>query len=234
MTSYAPWLDQLHHSHLAPSRLAIETHPFMQAMESGSADPKDAQRFFSGLMWHLIDFGKHVSFHMAKRPPEVSQFLSGKSEDTDGDTDILARIVGAFGGPVEVIATRPWTYRPHAAWIHHDALLRSAIYSSDLPWQVGTAALNVGIESLVPTMIEPLFRSCVKNYGVTTEQARWLESRSGEEEKQHGENGYLILNKFVDREDLEMQERCALYIQALSQSMSQGLFASGLRNRASE
>lgn len=129
MQPHAPWLNQLHRTILLPRR---------RGMEKGSAEPKDAERFFSGLMWHLIDFGKHVSFHMAKRPPEVSQFLSGKSEDTVRDTDI---------------------------------------------------------------------------------------------QKQHGENGYLVLSEFVGQNDLEMHERCAFYIDTLSRSMSEGLLASGPRNR---
>lgn len=231
MIAFAPWISDLHERILLPRRRAIETHPFVRAMERGSAEPKDAERFFSGLLWHLLDFDKHVAHLISKRPAEVGLFLAGRSEDKDGDTGILARIVGAFGGSVETITRRPWAFRPHPVWTRHDALLRSAIYSTDLGWEVGTAALNVGIESLVPSMIEPLFRACVKNYGVTSEQAEWLASRSGEAEKQHGENGYRVLSEFVSSSDRDTQERCAFFIDALSGSMAYGLLASGLGER---
>lgn len=223
------WLKSVHETLLLPRRKAIESHPFTAAMEAGSAEPRDAEKYFSGLMWHLLDFGKHVGHLMAKRPPEVARFLEGRSEDTDGDTEILAQVVRAFGGPLEVLRESPWEYRPDPVWSRHDALLRSAIYSTDLPWQVGTAALNVGIESLVPTMIEPLFRASVRNYGVSSADARWLESRSGEEEKQHGENGYAVLAEFVPLQDRLLQSQCIFYIDQLSASMAYGLLESGKR-----
>jgi pyrroloquinoline quinone (PQQ) biosynthesis protein C len=223
-----PWLAQIHHELIIPRRKRIQQHPFMLSMLNGSAEPKDAQGYFSGLMWHLLDFGKHVGHLMEKRDPAVADFLAGRSEDKDGDTAILGRIVEAFGGPAKRIEDSPWTYDPHPVWVWHDALLRAAIYSPDLPWQVGTAALNVGIESLVPYMIEPLFKASVTQYGVSSDQARWLESRSGEEERQHGENGYWVLSKFVDPKDRVLVEQCRFYIDALSRSMSHNLLQSGL------
>jgi hypothetical protein len=227
--SWPLWLQKCHRELIVPRRKAIENHPFTLAMENGSAEPRDAQRYFSGLMWHLLDFGKHAGHLFAKRPPDVENLLEGRSEDKDGDTGILSRIVRAFGGPVELIESTPWRYQPHPVWTQHDALLRAAIYSTDLPWQVGTAALNVGIEALVPFMIEPLFRASVRNYRVDSKQAAWLESRAGEEEKQHGDNGYLLLSRFVPAKDTKLQEQCAFYIDALSASMAYGLLSSGLR-----
>ncbi len=223
------WLAQIRSQMIEPRRKAILGHPFLRAMQAGSAEPRDAERYFSGLMWHLMDFGRHVEHLFKKRPAEVSDFLAGRSEDQDGDTQILARIVKAFGGPVEQIEHTPWKYKPHPVWIRHDALLRSAIYSTDYGWQIGAAALNVGIETLVPTMIEPLYIASVKNYGVTTEQAAWLESRSGEEERQHGENGFLLLERFVDPNDETLQRQCEFFIDALSHSMAYGLLNSGMR-----
>ncbi len=225
---YAPWLEQAREDLIKPRRQRMLEHPFMQAMRRGTATPADAERYFSGLMWHLLAFGTHVSFLMSKRPAEAGQLLAGRAEDKDGDTDILARIVRAFGGPVEQIEADPWSYRPHRVWLHHDSLLRAAIYSVDLPWQVGTAALNVGIEALVPDMIEPLFEACIAHYGVTPREAAWLESRSGEVERQHGENGFVLLSHFVSDEDAALQAQCLFYIDALSQSMACGLLDSGL------
>jgi pyrroloquinoline quinone (PQQ) biosynthesis protein C len=222
------WLSAVHENVILPRRRVIETHPFMLAMLAGSAEKRNAERYFSGLQWHLLDFGKHVGHLISKRSPEVERIIAGRSEDKDGNTDVLSRIVRAFGGPAELIEKTPWRYRPHPVWVHHDALLRAAIYSTDLPWQAGTAALTVGIESLVPFMIEPLFKASIEKYGVTNHQAAWLESRAGEEEKQHGENGYLILSQMVPAEDKEMQEKCTFFIEALSHSMAYGLLSSGL------
>jgi pyrroloquinoline quinone (PQQ) biosynthesis protein C len=229
LESFPSWIRELDQAVLAPRRRAIEVHPFTLAMQKGTAEPRDAEPYFSGLMWHLLEFGKHVAHHMKRRDPAVAEFLVGRSEDVDGDTEILGRIVRAFGGPVDQIQNRPWTYRPHPVWIRHDALLRSAIYSEDLPWQVGTAALNVGIESLVPTMIEPLFKATVDHYGISRNEAEWLESRAGEAERQHGENGYYILNQFVSPDDSALKEKCSFFIEALSGSMAYGLLDSGLR-----
>lgn len=223
------WIKSIHEEIIIPRKNVIIHHPFTVAMKNGSAEKKDAEKYFSGLMWHLLDFGKHVAHLMQKRPKEVDTFLAGRAEDKDGDTDILGRIVAAFGGPMEVITQTPWNYRPDPVWNYHDALLRSAIYSTDHPWQVGTAALNMGIEALVPTMIEPLFEASVQNYGITRNQAAWLESRSGEEEKQHGENAYLILAEFVDPKDKELISKCRYYVDALSYSMAYNLLSSGLK-----
>jgi hypothetical protein len=223
-----PWLGEVYHNMILPRRSVIQNHKFVRSILDGSAEHRNAECYFSGLMWHLLDFGVHVKHLFAKRPDEVSKLLVNRSEDTDGDTEILGRIVTAFGGPVEMITKSPWRYAPHRVWIQHDALLRSAIYSQDLPWQVGVAALNVGIESLVPYMIEPLFRGAVKNYGVSTKQAQWLESRSGEAEIQHGENGYIILSEFVESDDEKLKSICLFYIDALSRSMAYGLLESGL------
>lgn len=222
------WLEQTRQEILNPRLRKIQNHLFMQQMQQGSAEPQFAKNFFAGLMWHLLDFGKHVEHLMEKRPDEIDEFLQGRSEDEDGDTDILAKIVTAFGEDPQRIANDPWTYNPDPIWIQHDALLRAAIYSADLPWQVGAAALNIGIESLVPTMIEGLFKASIENYGITTDQAQWLESRSGEEEKQHGENGFLLLQEFVNPEDQKLIKQCRFFINALSYSMAYRLLNTGL------
>ncbi|MBC7385363.1 MAG: hypothetical protein H7301_04255 [Cryobacterium sp.] len=223
------WLRDAHEKMMVPRKKAIENHPFTLAMQNGSAEPRHAERYFSGLMWHLLSFGQHVAFLEKKRPAAVGEFLKGRSEDKDGDTDILGRIVTAFGGPMRKIVEKPWTYEPPPVWSRHDAFLRSAIYSTDLAWQVGAAALNVGIESLVPTMVEPLFQASIKNYGVTSHAAEWLASRSGEAEKQHGENGYALLREFVPEGDRLLQEQCVFYIDLLSDSMAYGLLESGIK-----
>jgi hypothetical protein len=181
-------------------------------------------------MWHLLDFGKHVEHLMKKRPAEVSRLLEGRSEDKDGDTGILKRIVDALHGPSEAIEKQPWSYHPHPVWITHDALLRAAIYSYDLPWQVGAAGLNVGIEALVPTMIEPLFHAATHSYKLSHSQAEWLESRSGEAERQHGENGFILLAEYVGQNDKQLQQQCRFYIDALSYSMAYRLLESGRRS----
>jgi pyrroloquinoline quinone (PQQ) biosynthesis protein C len=224
------WLKEIYHEVIVPRRRRIQTHPFVLEMQAGVAERVQAEAFFSGLYWHLLDFGKHVSHLLAKRPLSVAELIQNRSEDKDGDTEILGRIVKAFGGPLQTLDARPWSYRPHSVWIRHDALLRSAIYSQDLPWQVGTAALNVGIESLVPSMIEPLFQAAIERYHVQRDQAAWLESRSGEEEKQHGENGFIILDKMVPIDDIKMIDQCRFFIEALSSSMAFGLLESGMRD----
>jgi hypothetical protein len=225
-----PWLCEILNDVIVPKRKAIENHLFLTNMQAGTVQKKDALIYFEGLLWHLLDFGKHAEYLAKKRPIEVSEFLNGRAEDEDGDTEILSRIIKAFGGNFEKITESPWRFKVHPIWIHHDALLRAAIYSQDLPWQVGAAALNIGIESLVPFMVEPIFRATVQNYGVSSDEAKWLESRSGEEEKQHGENGFLILNEFVDTRDDLLQAQCRFFIQALSDSMAYGLLSTGLPN----
>ncbi len=223
-----PWLQEIYYDLITPRRKAIVNHEFVKAMEHGVVSKPQALQYFSGLMWHLLDFGKHVEHLMKKRPVEVATFLAGRSEDEDGDTEILGKIVKAFGGNPSEIATHPWKQKVHPIWVQHDALLRSAIYSTDFSWAVGTAALNIGIESLVPTMIEPLFKASVKNYHVSSSDAKWLESRAGEEEKQHGENGFFILNHFVDERDTALVDQCRFYIEALSHSMANRLLSTGI------
>ncbi len=232
MTDLKPWLRNIYEEVTLPKRKVIENHAFVKNMQGGIAEKTDALRYFQGLMWHLLDFGKHVEHLMKKRPAEVTSFLESRSEDEDGDTEILGRIVAAFGGNPAEIAKNPWSQNIHPVWIQHDALLRSVIYSPDFSWQVGAAALNVGIEALVPNMIEPLFRACIAKYGVTSDAAQWLESRSGEAEKQHGENGFLILNHFVSVHDEKLQRQCRFFIESLSDSMAYGLLSSGLPLRA--
>ena len=229
--NWPEWILKIQEELIEPRRRVIENHPFVRGMLAGQVERADAERFFSGLMWHLLDFGNHVGHLMAKRPAEVSRVLEGRSEDQDGDTTILRRIVDALGGPSEQIEKRPWTYRAHPVWITHDALLRSAVYSPDFPWQVSAAALNVGIETLVPSMIEPLFHAAKKNYHLSDSQAEWLESRSGEAERQHGENGYILLAKFVGEDDRALQEKCRFQIDALSYSMAYRLLESGIAPR---
>ncbi len=222
------WLKLAYFEIIQPKREIIQNHEFVQKMKLGEARKEDAKHYFAGLMWHLLDFGKHVSHLIQKRPDEVDHFLKDRSEDTDGDTELLSRIVDALGEDSNQICGSPWTYQPHPVWIQHDALLRSAIYSTDFSWKTGTAALTIGIESLVPSMIEPLFQACIENYGVASHQAEWLESRSGDEEKQHGENGFLILERFVDLNDQPQIDQCLFFIKALSDSMAHRLLESGL------
>jgi hypothetical protein len=126
-----PWLRSAYTDIILPKRKIIENHPLVKSMQAGASEKQDARVYFEGLLWHLLDFGKHVSYLMAKRPPEVLTFLGDRAEDEDGDTQILGRIINAFGGNFEKIAKSPWNQRVNPIWIHHDALLRSAIYSED-------------------------------------------------------------------------------------------------------
>lgn len=226
--TYQPWILKCQNEIIEPRKRVIENHPLTVGMLNGSVEKAHAEKFFSGLMWHLQDFGKHVSHLMNKRPPEASTLLANRSEDTDGDTGVLKRIVNILGGNTEIIERSPYLHNPHPVWITHDALLRSAIYSTDFPWQAGAAALNSGIECLVPTMIEPLFIATTKRYGLTKEDAAWLDSRSGEAERQHGENGWILLNHFVKPDDFALQALCRFQIDALSYSMAYRLLESGI------
>ncbi len=228
LTHLPKWLAEIRNEVIIPKRKKMLEHPFMIAMQNGMAEKSDAVHYFSGLMWHLSGFESICNHLFAKRPAEVATMLKGRSEDTSGDVDILARIVKDFGGPAERLLGEPWNFAPHPVWVQHDALLRAAIYSPDFEWQVGTAALNVGIESLVPFMIEPLYRATIERYGVSREGAKWLESRSGEEEIQHGENGFLILAEYVKPGDAALIEKCRFYIEHLSSSMAFRLLDSGL------
>jgi hypothetical protein len=44
----------------------------------------------------------------------------------------------------------------------------------------------------------------------------------GEEEIQHGENGFLILDHYVNEADTTLQKKCVFFIDALSRSMAYG------------
>lgn len=224
--NWAPWLRETHHEIILPARQRMLSHAGLQAVQAGKASRNHILSYFSGLLWHLKDFDKHVSHLMKKRPPEISRLLEGRSEDQDGSLDSLVKPVDFFGGDSQLILKSPWSYEPHEVWVHHDALLRSCIYSTDFEWQVGTAALNIGIEALVPYMVGSLLEASHKKYQFGGENAEWLESRSGEEEIQHGENGYLLLNHYIDESDHALIEKCRFFIRALSHSMSDRLFMS--------
>lgn len=225
-TNWAGWVRRLHDEIIEPARNRMLRHQGLQGVVEGRAQKSAILQYFSGLLWHLRDFDKHVAFLMKKRPQEVDALMVGRSEDQDGSLDSLVRPVEFFGGNASMILETPWAFKPHPVWIHHDAMLRSCIYSQDFEWQVGAAALNVGIESFVPDMVGALMQACHQSYGFGGKNAEWLESRSGEEERQHGENGYIILNKFVEEGDVELISKCKFFIRALSDSMSRRLFSS--------
>lgn len=56
-----------------------------------------------------------------------------------------------------------------------------------------------------------------------------VKMQNGSAEKQHGENGYLLLKEFVSLHDTLLQQQCVFYIDQLSASMAYGLLESGLR-----
>ena len=85
-----------------------------------------------------------------------------------------------------------------------------------------------------PLMVKMQNRSAtlnasMKQYEITREQAVLLKSGSGDEEKQHRENGYLILKKFVHPHCALLQQQFVFYIGQLSASRACGLLESGLQ-----
>ena len=85
-------------------------------------------------------------------------------------------------------------YTPPQECFWHEAQLRSAIFSTDLRWQVGAAAINAGTEGIVPWMCGPLADVLQQGSGVAGLPLKWLLQRITLEEIEHGDNGFLILS----------------------------------------
>ena len=81
------WLKLAYFEIIQPKREIIQNHEFVQKMKLGEARKEDAKHYFAGLMWHLLDFGKHVSHLIQKRPDEVDHFLKDKIQKAHNCTD---------------------------------------------------------------------------------------------------------------------------------------------------
>lgn len=77
-------------------------------------------------------------------------------------------------------------------------------------------------------MLEPLLRAAVLHDGLNHHQAEWLASRSGEEERQHGDNGFILLRRSVDPTDAQLVEHCRFFVEILSDMISGTLPDTGL------
>ncbi len=232
----APWVQSLYRDTILQRRRDAAAHPFTQAVRAGEVDPRALAAFFGGMYWHVTRAGHLFGGFFARRPAAVETFLEGRSEDGHSPEDetrlqktSLGALIDALGGDSETFAQEIVDYAPPQEWFWHEAQLRSAIFSSDFPWQVGAAAINAGTEGVVPWMCGPLADALAAGYGINGLALEWLHQRITPEEIEHGDNGFLILSHFVDETDAEQVSACRLYADKLSLSMSKHLLDCGLR-----
>ncbi len=232
----APWVRRLYSDTILQRRRDAATHPFTQAVRAGQVDKSALAAFFGGMYWHVTRAGHLFGGFFARRPADVETFLAGRSEDGHSPEDetrlqksSLGALMDALGGDSETFAQNIVDYAPPQEWFWHETQLRSAIFSSDFPWQVGAAAINAGTEGVVPWMCGPLADALAEGYGIDGLPLEWLRQRITAEEIEHGDNGFLILSHFVDADDDDQVSACRLYADKLSLSMSKHLLDCGLR-----
>lgn len=204
---HADWLIGLRTDVVEPIRDRALAHPFLQEVSTGSFPVHKLRRFFADLCWVIITTPGVVAALAARTPHYEHDIKTKMLENARSEWNhsrALSRTVNALGGPGDLIYQGPdhaWQALPYAWHLRN----WQVNYAYNEPWLDGIAAFAVGIESLVPTIIHPLWKACERHYGLTGEAANWLMWHGGEVEMQHGNDGLFILESRVPAGDRELQ-----------------------------
>ncbi len=205
---HSDWLIELRRDVIEPVRDKALAHPFLADIAAGTFPVHKLRRYFADLCWTIITTPGVVASLAARTPHYEHEIKTKLLENAHSEWNhswALAQTVTALGGPGDRIYEGPehtWDALPYAWHLRNWQVL----YAYNEPWIDGVAAFAVGIEALVPTIINPLWHACEANYGLKDEALDWLAWHGGEVEMQHGNDGLLILEQKVAPDDVALQQ----------------------------
>lgn len=219
------WLQQLRTEVIDPIRREVAAHPFLIGAVSGELPIAIVRHYLTGLLWNITAFPECVAA-LASRTPRYDHatkrlLLENAAAEMDHPF-ALADTVRYLGGDPDPILHGPeHAYLPPHAWFDHHGLLE--LYAYKKPWIEGVAAINVGIEAVVPSQIGPLGLALHTKYGVPKEHMAWFHWHGGEVEQEHGNDGLRILERHVAPDDKETQALCGYAVRRIGSMLGHEL-----------
>ena len=221
----AEWLRRLRADVIDPIRRDVGAHPFLVGAVAGTLPIEAIRAYLTGLLWNIAGFPECVAA-LASRTPrhdhETKRLLLQNAAAEVEHPFALADTVRYLGGDADgPLNGTTGGYRPPKAWFDHHSLLE--LYAYQKPWIEGVAAINVGIEAIVPSQIGPLGRALHERYSVPRERMQWFHWHGGEVEQEHGNDGLRLLERYVAEDDNETQALCAYAVERIGSMLAHEL-----------
>jgi pyrroloquinoline quinone (PQQ) biosynthesis protein C len=219
------WVRRIRDEIILPCRERAARRPPIPAIRAGTASRQEIlDQVLLPTLARIVRFPEYVAVLGARCPThdwEMKTKLLQNAYEECEHPFLLARAIRALGGdPDPILRDEPGAFQPtrdmlaRRDWVDH--------YVYQRPWIEGIATLQVGIEAIAPYALKPVWDGLAEHYGLSDDDLAWFEIHAGEVEMRHGNEGILLLEKYVADDDTALQERLYYVIDYWTNGFSAG------------
>jgi pyrroloquinoline quinone (PQQ) biosynthesis protein C len=204
------WVRRIRDELILPRRAQAARRPPIPAIRAGTATRQEVvDGFLLPSLWRILRFPELVAVLGARGPTydwEMKAKLLQNAYEECEHPFLLGRAIRALGGdPDPIVRGAPGAFAPTSEMLWRRDWF--VYYAYHRPWIEGIAALQVAIEAIAPYTLRPVWDGLREHYGLDEHDLAWFAIHAGEVEMRHGNEGILLLEQYVDDDDLETQER---------------------------
>jgi pyrroloquinoline quinone (PQQ) biosynthesis protein C len=204
------WVRRIRDELLLPRRALAAQRPPIPAIRAGTATPPEVvDGFLLPSLWRILRFPELVAVLGARGPEydwEMKRGLLRNAYEECEHPFLLGRAIRALGGdPEPTLHGTAGGFVPTAEMLWRREWF--VYYAYHRPWIEGIAALQVAIEAIAPFALQPVWDGLREHYGLSADDLAWFAIHAGEVEMRHGNEGILLLERYVADDDVETQAR---------------------------
>ena len=212
------WVRRLRDEVILPRREERLRSPLLQRAQRGEASREELAQFFTGVLAFIIKFPEYIAALAARCPTfdwEIKTKLLANAYEEHNHPFLLARAIRALGGdPAPMLRGADPAYSANPERNARRAFIEHVLF--ERPWIEGVALLEVGIETIMPYWVRAMWIALRDQYGLSEHELAWFAIHGGEIEQEHGNDGLLMLERYVAPDDRETQARCRAIVERIA------------------
>jgi pyrroloquinoline quinone (PQQ) biosynthesis protein C len=214
----AEWVRRLRDELILPRRAERLRNPLLVRAQQGAATREELAGFLLVLLSIVVRFPEYIAALGARCPAfdwEIKTRLLSNAYEECRHPFLLARTIRALGGdPEPVLRGESPLFDADPVRRARRAFVEQVLF--ERPWIEGVALLEVGIETIAPYWVAAMGDALRARYGLSDDDLEWFAIHGGAVEQEHGNDGLLILERYVAADDLETQARCRAVVERIS------------------
>ena len=204
------WVRRIRDEIILPRRQEAVRRAPTPAIRNGTAPREQILgQVLIPTLWRITRFPEWIAALGARCPTydwEMKTALLQNAYEECEHPFLLARAIRALGGdPDPILRGDPDAFTPSPEMLARRDWNELYVYHK--PWIEGVAAIQVSIESIVPYALKPVWDGLAEHYGVSDDDLAWFHIHAGEIEMRHGNEGILVLERYVADDDVDTQAR---------------------------
>ena len=214
----AEWVRRLLDEVILPRRAERLRSPLLVRAQRGEATRDELAQLLLVLLSIVVRFPEYIAALGARCPAfdwEIKTRLLANAYEECRHPFLLGRAIRALGGdPDPVLRGDSPLFDADPVRTARRQFVEQVLF--ERPWIEGVALLEVGIETIAPVWVAAMEAALRERYGLGDDDLEWFGIHGGAVEQEHGNDGLLILERYVAPDDLETQARCRAVVERIS------------------